>query len=260
MRLETTLRGISDKQRCHFISDNASCQYAAVSTRSVPPAKRSEKAAPKARRYRGVDVGDRVLERRRQFIAAGLECFGTRGYHAVTVRELCTEAQLTERYFYESFKDREALFAAVYEDLVEQLRKDFTNAVLPKAPSLDEMARAGLGAFYKGLQKDPRFGRIIMVEVLTVSIEMEQRAMRATFAFADLIKQMALATLPPAQRQKDAPDMDLVATGLIGCCVHIAMRWIADGYHQPARTVIDTAMMFFAATTRHLGAKAPSTN
>lgn len=227
-----------------------------VSKRPVPPAKRPRPES-KTRRYRGVDAAERVLERRRQFIEAGLECFGTRGYHAVTVRELCTEAQLTERYFYESFKDREALFAALYEDLVERLRKDFTAAVLPKSRSLDEMARAGLGAFYRGLQKDPRLGRIVMVEVLTVSIEMEQRAMRATFAFADLIKQMALGTLPPGQRQKDTPDMDLVATGLIGCCVHIAMRWISDGYHQPAKSVIDTAMMFFSATTRHLGAKAP---
>jgi hypothetical protein len=120
------------------------------------------------------------------------------------------------------------------------------------------MARAGLGSFIRGLQKDSRLGRIIMVEVLTVSTGMERRAMRATFAFADLIRQMMVAALPRGTRLREGVDLDLVATGLIGSCLHIAMRWIADGYHQPARTVIDTAMTFFEATTRQLvGAKAP---
>lgn len=231
-----------------------------MNKRPVPPAKRATRAKavdePKARRYRGVDAAERVTERRAQFVQAGLECFGTRGYHAVTVRELCAEAQLTERYFYESFDDREALFAAVYQSLIAQLRSEFTTATLPRAPNLDEMARAGLGAFFRALQKDARVARILMVEVLTVSIEMERQAMRATFAFADLVKQMALATVP-RERVRDLPDMDLVATGLIGSVTHIAIRWIADGYHQPVKTVIDTAMTFFEATTRLLGAKSP---
>ncbi len=96
-----------------------------------------------------------------------------------------------------------------------------------------------------------------MVEVLTVSAAMELRAMKATFAFADLIKEMMLATLPRGTRPRDGLDYELIATGLIGSCTHIAIRWIADGYHQPAKTVIDTAMTFFEATIRQLGAKAP---
>jgi AcrR family transcriptional regulator len=212
-----------------------------------------------ARRYRGVDKGERITERRRQFIEAGLECFGTRGYHPVTVRELCAQAHLTERYFYESFKDREALFAAVYEDLIAKLRDAFVKAALPKAPVLDEMARAGLGVFYRSLQKDPRVARILMVEVLTVSSDIEQRAQAATFGFGDLLKQMTLATLPAATRPADAA-MDLIATGLIGACVHIAMRWIAAGYDPPVRTVIDTAMTFFDATIRQLGVPASPTS
>lgn len=211
--------------------------------------------AVKRRRYRGIDVGERVLERRQQFIDAGLECFGSRGYHAVTVRELCAQARLTERYFYESFKDREALFAAVYDSLIGQLRKEFLAAAAPKSPLLTEMARAGIGAFFIRLHRDPRMGRILLVEVLTVSSEMELRAQRATFGFGDLLKQMTLATLP--RNLKPTQAMDLIATGLIGATVHMAMRWIADGYHPPVKTVIDTAMTFFEATISLLGATPP---
>lgn len=206
----------------------------------------------KARRYRGVNAQERVAERRQQFIDAGLECFGTRGYHAVTVRELCAQAQLTERYFYESFKDREALFAAVYEDLVERLRKDFVAAATPKAPGLAEMARAGLAVFFRRLHKDPRIARMLLVEVLTVSHAMENRAMKATFGFGDLLKQMTVAALPRGTRP--GPSMDLIATGLIGATVHIAMRWTAENYSHSLKNVLDTAMTFFEATIRQLAA------
>lgn len=213
------------------------------------------KAAAPPRRYRGIDAGERVFERRKQFIEAGLECFGTRGFHSVTVRELCARAQLTERYFYESFKDREALFGAVYDSLIAQLRAEFVGVAAPKAPVLADMARAGIGAFFGRLHKDPRIGRILMVEVLTVSSEMERRAQSATFGFGDLLKQMTLATLPGGIRQTQS--MDLIATGLIGASVHMAMRWIADGYHPPIKIVIETAMTFFEATIRLIGATPP---
>lgn len=215
----------------------------------VEPAKR--RAPP--RRYRGIDAGQRVSERRRQFIEAGLECFGTRGYHPVTVRELCAQAHLTERYFYESFKDREALFAAVYEDQIQRLRREFTEAALPRAPALEEMAHAGLSVFFRGLQQDARVARVLMIDVLTVSSDMERRALKATFGFADLLKEMTTAVLK--QDARVAVDLDLVATGLIGSCVHVAMRWIADGYHQPVDTVIETSMILFVATVRQLGVR-----
>lgn len=207
-------------------------------------------ATPAARRYRGLDAGERTEERRRQFIAAGLECFGTQGYHAVTVRELCAQAQLTERYFYESFKDREALFAAVYAHLIDELRRGFMAAAGPLVPDLQAMARAGLEVFYRSLKKDPRVARMLMVEVLTVSRDMEQRAQQATFGFAELLKQMTLRVLP--RERAMAQDMDLIATGLIGACVQIAMRWVADGYRQPLKRVIDTSMTIFQALIAQL--------
>ena len=218
-----------------------------------PPVE-TAKRRPQPRRYRGIDAGERISERRRQFIEAGLECFGTRGYHAVTVRELCAQAHLTERYFYESFKDREALFAAVYEDQIQRLRREFTAAVMPLAPKIEAMARAGLGVYFRNLQQDARVARVLMIDVLTVSADMERRALEATFGFADLLNEMTMALVP--RDAKIPADLDLLATGLIGSCVHVAMRWIADGYHQPVDTVIDTSMILFVATVRQLGVAA----
>ncbi len=66
----------------------------------------------KGRRYRGVSEEVRRTERRQRFIEAGLEVFAERGYHSSTVRSICANAGLTERYFYESFSNSEDLLTA----------------------------------------------------------------------------------------------------------------------------------------------------
>lgn len=206
-----------------------------------------ESAPAKPRRYRGVEATARVAERRDKFIEAGLECFGSRGYHAVTVRELCAEARLTERYFYESFHDREALFAAVYESLIGRLRADILSAMTGVPFDPEAMARAGLGVFFKLLKRDPRVARILLLEVLSVSRDMDGLAQRTTLGFGDLLLQIALSRLP----RRPGMDPDLIATGLIGATIHVAMRWTLAGFKQPVNTVIESAIAFFIAISRH---------
>ncbi len=74
----------------------------------------ADRQEPEGRRYGGRDAGERRAERREQLLAAALELFGTRGFHAVTIRQLCAEARLAPRYFYEQFGDREELLRTVY--------------------------------------------------------------------------------------------------------------------------------------------------
>lgn len=212
----------------------------------------SKATNPRRKRpYRGVSAQERVAERRQQFIDAGLICFGDDGYHAVTVKQLCQQAKLTERYFYESFAGREDLFAAVYEDAVERLQGLFLTASTPYAPKLSEMARAGLDVFYGLLREDCRVARILMVEVLTVSPRMERRAQAATLRFATLLEQMTASS--SRRSSSHIPDMNLIASGLIGATVHIAMRWIADGYHPGQSTVLDTTMLLFDGIIQKFG-------
>ena len=207
----------------------------------------------RARRYRGVDASARVAERRQKFIEAGLECFGTRGYHDVTVRELCGAAHLTERYFYESFKDREVLFAALYESLIGRLRTDILAAIAAGPLEPEPMARAALGVWFRGLKRDPRVARILLLEVLSVSRDMDRLAQRATLGFGDLLQQVAFERV----ERPAGLDADLVATGLIGATIHIAMRWTLAGFHQPVGEVIDAALGFFQAINRHHGIGPP---
>ena len=95
------------------------------------------------RTYGGVSADERIAARRAKLLDAGLELFGTRGFAATGVKDVCREAGLTDRYFYESFDDRLALFTAVFDRATEDLLQSVAEAVIagPSELGVLELAR-----------------------------------------------------------------------------------------------------------------------
>src|SRR5688572_25842106 len=87
------------------------------------------------RLYRGASLENRQSERRHKLVAAGMKVMGTVGFHDATVRAICTQAGLTERYFYESFDSLEELLCAVYQAIIDELR-GITQQAIANAPPL----------------------------------------------------------------------------------------------------------------------------
>jgi AcrR family transcriptional regulator len=73
-------------------------------------------AAP-ARRYRGLDAGERRAERRARLIAAGIRRFGTAGLRTTTVKQICSDAAMSTSHFYQEFSGRQELFWAVHGEV-----------------------------------------------------------------------------------------------------------------------------------------------
>jgi len=200
---------------------------------------------PKRRTFRGLPLEQRQRERHERFMEAGLALYGVRGYHGVTVRELCTEAKLTERYFYESFKDREALFGEVYQRQVEQLRGRVLEVIHRHQPDPRAMARAGLETFFQGLREDPRCARILFVDVLSISPAMTEQSRQVTSGLSGFLLQFTQALYP--RLKGDGLDPQIIATGLVGACINVAMHWVYDGFEQPVESVRDNCYALFEA-------------
>ena len=83
-----------------------------------------------ARIYGGLSAADRITARRARLVDAGLEQFGTRGFKATGVKDVCRSAGLTDRYFYESFASGEELFLAVFDQVTDELFQDVATAVV----------------------------------------------------------------------------------------------------------------------------------
>lgn len=72
----------------------------------------ADNATP-ARIYRGATAEARREQRRTKLIEAALDCFASRGVAHTTMRDICSQARLTDRYFYESFRNTKDAYEAV---------------------------------------------------------------------------------------------------------------------------------------------------
>ena len=180
----------------------------------------SSSVTPAPRPYRGVSATDRRNQRRQRLIEAGLQLFGTRGIAAVGIVDVCAEAGLTKRYFYESFASIDALADAVFEHVTG-------NLVAAVAPAIEVGAgrdpRPALTVYTRALLSDPRVVRLLAVESQTGPLRKYRdgfptRAVELWFAFASDDD-----AVPPPQ------DMRLKAYGFIGAAQQIGMAWL-DGH------------------------------
>jgi AcrR family transcriptional regulator len=86
-----------------------------------------------ARKYGGKSAQERRAERRTLLVDAALEIWQEQGWAAVTMRGVCARAGLTDRYFYESFTDRDALLATVWDQMRDETLAMLLAAITPVA-------------------------------------------------------------------------------------------------------------------------------
>jgi AcrR family transcriptional regulator len=127
------------------------------------------------RPYRGVEAADRVAERRRRFLEAGLDILGSASdLSELTVRGICRQAGVTVRYFYESFTDKDDLVAAVFDWVIADIAVT-TQAALAAAP-VKEQTRAGIANIVRTVAADTRVGRLLFSSQLSNSVVLRKRA------------------------------------------------------------------------------------
>src|SRR3954470_2296609 len=113
------------------------------------------------RAYGGISADERIAARRGKLLDAGLERFGTHGFAGTGVKDICREAGLTDRYFYESFNDGGALFLAVFDRLTEELFRAVAEAVVESGDDPERQLRDAIGTFVHALADDPRKQRVL---------------------------------------------------------------------------------------------------
>ena len=150
-------------------------------------------------RWSGVPLEDRQVLRRDELIAAGVQLLGGDGGPAVTVRAVCRETGLTERYFYESFTERDEFVRAVYDDVCARAMSALMSATTP---------REAVERFVALMVDDPVRGRVLLLAPAVEPVLVRSGAEWMP-SFIDLL-QRKLTQIGDPVRQK------MIATSLIG--------------------------------------------
>lgn len=194
------------------------------------------------RRYRGTPLADRQAQRRAQLMAAAIRIYSERGYRNTSVKAVCEAASLTERYFYESFTNSEALLAACLSQVNEELlgalaRVGQESGLVPQA-----RARLVLRAYFQTLADNPSASRLFLLEIRGVSAEVD-------CALAQGMRHFGLGLvhllLPPGSLVDD-----LLLTGVVGGILHIALHWMITDFQTPLDQVSQAAWQLCQVLTQ----------
>lgn len=171
---------------------------------SADPLKQSSKEVPVGRLYSGMHSSERTTERYGRLVEAGIEIFGTAGYSTARIKTICQRAGLSERYFYESFDSREQLLTAIYDNLSSTLMREVVLALEVPGMALKDAVRAGLAVVVNFMLGDPRHARIILVEIVGVSSELESKRHHSLTEFAKTTMRqlLLLGGIDPAEAQR----------------------------------------------------------
>ena len=115
---------------------------------------------PVTRPYRGVSADERRAERRARLIEAGYDVLASQGAARTTMKAVRIRSGLTERYFYESFRDRDELLTALVDAVGQELRTAMLQAVAAAPNDPYSLARAAVDAAIDALASDPRKARV----------------------------------------------------------------------------------------------------
>jgi AcrR family transcriptional regulator len=190
------------------------------------------------RRYKGLTSAERAEERRRALVRAGLELFGTIGFRKTTIENLCATAGVGPKAFYEHFQSREELLATVYTEAVLAVltaQEEVLAAVPPDR--VWERTRLGVEAVVHAMLDDPRRARIMTVEVIGVSDQIEELRRGVIHAFADRLEREADSVA--GEGLLPQRDHSLLALASVGAITEVIADSILSADPPPVERIVE---------------------
>jgi AcrR family transcriptional regulator len=195
--------------------------------------------------YGGVGAEERRATRRGRLLEAGLDLLGTDGWNATTVRAVCARANLTPRYFYESFEDLDTLLLAVFDEIAQEIAIAILAAVTPPPGDARATARAAIGAGVGVLTDDRRKAQVLFAEAMgSESLARRRRDTLRGFAALVAVQGRAFYGVPGATDRI----IEVSAVMLVGGLAEAFAAWLDGDIEASREQLIDDLTDLFVAT------------
>jgi AcrR family transcriptional regulator len=203
------------------------------------------------RSFRGRTPEQRRAERYEKLVAAATFEFGERGFHGTTVRDICKSAQLTERYFYESFTNLPALFTVVFDRANEQLKNETLAALSAASREPLALAEAAIRVYLEFLRADPARAKILLIESVAGDRAVLGAASQRRMTYVMLLRGYTQFLFPWLANPKLELRIDLVCDGLIGATNYIAYDWVKEEFETPLDRVLKSVLALYRGIVLH---------
>lgn len=196
--------------------------------------------------YRGVSAEDRAAERRSRLLEAALTVWSRAGAEGgkVTMTGICAEAELTERYFYESFGGLDEALTAVLDSIADEIEVVTQAAADAAGDDPARRVRASVLAFVTLMQDDPRKGRVAIIEAGAMgSLRHRRTALLRHFAHRSAEEALSLVGIRPVSPR----DGEMAGLLFIGGMAELITAWLDGALEATPDDIVD------AATRMYLG-------
>ncbi|MGY1900831.1 TetR/AcrR family transcriptional regulator [Nocardia gipuzkoensis] len=172
----------------------------------------------------GRTVEARRAARRERLIDAAIDIWADSGWAAVSLRSVCARAGLNDRYFRESFADREELLAAAWDHVRDETTTTLIAAIGDRrdSPPLEVLHRA-VEAMVLGFAEDPRRSQVLFGDHAGSEI-LERRRHDLVLLAADLL---ATGLEPYLRAGVDREEFHRTALMAVGGFVELTSAWRA---------------------------------
>lgn len=205
-------------------------------------------------------MADRKEARRRLLIDAGIVVIGDVGIANTRLRNICAEAGLTDRYFYESFPNLQAFATAVVQEVALQLGSRVI-ARWADADSGPAHVRIVAEEMVRFIEEDPRRGRILFLEPVRAGGELAESRKWALYSSARLVKlflegahiadiRAAAAPLLTGLHSDDVVGIDPMSVTLVGATNELLTAWIEGTVKMPPTQLIEYLLLHIDQTIR----------
>ncbi|WP_280232836.1 TetR/AcrR family transcriptional regulator [Nocardia cyriacigeorgica] len=185
----------------------------------------------------GTTLTERKQVRRATLLEAALDLIGESGAAGVTMRAVCRRANLTDRYFYESFASRDELLDVLYRQVAEEFLEPMTAFAVADDPSRD---RSLSEVLVDKVLEDPRKSRLFLVEPYS-STGLGQTTIAVMPAFTRLIQDHLFSQIAdPVRRRLAAVTM---ASGNAG----MFSAWLGGSLRADRAEIIDHLVAMITA-------------
>ena len=177
---------------------------------------------------------------RRRLMDAGLELFGTRGYEATTIADLCREAKVSTRDFYRHVGDRIDLFMAVFEEEADRILGPVAGALQAVPPDLVQRTQVWVSTWLGTVLHDRRRYRVLYTEAIGVSDTLDRRRREILRSSCELAASQLEICAAARGEQHPPGHYSVAAAAIMGAAREVLMQYVEGAIVADADEIVDT--------------------
>lgn len=178
-------------------------------------------------------------DHRRRLLDAMVHAVATKGYAAVTIADLASEARVSKRSFYEHFADKAECLIALYEVASRQSLGVLRDAIDPKRDWHEQLEQA-LSAYFSTLACNPPLLRTLFIDIIALGPDGLAARRDNAQRLADFIVEVAGPSLPPA-----------LAVALVGGIHEWVLQKVEQDHVEKLPELVEPAARLVRAVVDH---------